>query len=632
MSYLSPLRLHFFGSFVAAPSTVNNDPAHFDNATFKPEYQLPGPGTTNGWWNPSGDANWRLLGCTITGAYRTDGTVAAATDPVLTCLVADSDRRAAAKLADLDSQQQMVSEIWGLEVRIATATGDTLMRGRYQVAPFMEIWTRWPELATQSDIPAGAMYQSVLTGLEWGDVSHSPMLSDLRAAAETGLLSIKFNVDKYNMNPQSPRFTQGRIAGTVGPASADEPCHWVLGRQLMARDTPGNQGFFVPVGGINSCVAVVDEPRGKILLDLGNALPSAGDGTIANLGTLSLACQVAGKNGSAGTTLPLGDVDYLRAGWYESTAGVVELPPDRTLTAAELATIAENPLLLAGTSGTPPVAVSEPPSGLFARADGFVFRLDAGGNAVARVYATRFGKPLPKAVVQAGFDNSQLQGGEYPPGTPRKALKFPASVKTDARGVAELPLQAKNPGNPRKYIDGQLYGVRPLLKAVAKDPAYPVNAAHFISVLVWDAFDAGHPPTWYGGLQPVFQQFANLYPIMARFLDLADYASVCANRNLLLLAFGLDPEDPNYMPATRELSMTKRAVILRWLNEVGADGKPLLGTPKKKQKKIAAPPAAVPAGEGIPASSAVERREDVPPGELVGGKAAASARRLEFAP
>src|SRR6516162_8147880 len=57
MSYLDPLRLHFFGKFQAAPSTVNNDPLHFDNAKFKPSYQqLWNATAANGWWNPLGDA------------------------------------------------------------------------------------------------------------------------------------------------------------------------------------------------------------------------------------------------------------------------------------------------------------------------------------------------------------------------------------------------------------------------------------------------------------------------------------------------------------------------------------------------------------------------------------------------
>jgi hypothetical protein len=44
MSYLNSIRLHFAGQFQAAPSTVNNDPLHFDNATFQPSYQQPATG------------------------------------------------------------------------------------------------------------------------------------------------------------------------------------------------------------------------------------------------------------------------------------------------------------------------------------------------------------------------------------------------------------------------------------------------------------------------------------------------------------------------------------------------------------------------------------------------------------
>ena len=56
MSYLNALRLHFAGQFQANPSTVNNDPGHFDNATFQPSYQkLQGPNfdPPNGWFNPA---------------------------------------------------------------------------------------------------------------------------------------------------------------------------------------------------------------------------------------------------------------------------------------------------------------------------------------------------------------------------------------------------------------------------------------------------------------------------------------------------------------------------------------------------------------------------------------------------
>ena len=121
MSYLNPLRLHFAGQFQANVSTVNNDPGHFDNAGFQPGYQdMQGSGMNppNGWFNPQGDAAWRFLGCTVTSAWQPSGAVPVS-DPVLQCIVADSNTLAPAKLVDLDSEQQLVSEIWGLQVRIA---------------------------------------------------------------------------------------------------------------------------------------------------------------------------------------------------------------------------------------------------------------------------------------------------------------------------------------------------------------------------------------------------------------------------------------------------------------------------------------------------------------------------------
>ena len=91
MSYLNSLRLHFSGQFQAAPSTVNNDPLHYNNRTFQPSYQDPQsgnkPSQLNGWWNPGGDAVWRLIGCGVTGAYI-GNRPAPSTDPVLDCLSA----------------------------------------------------------------------------------------------------------------------------------------------------------------------------------------------------------------------------------------------------------------------------------------------------------------------------------------------------------------------------------------------------------------------------------------------------------------------------------------------------------------------------------------------------------------
>ncbi len=576
MSYLNSLRLHFFGQFQAAVSTVNNDPTHFNNATFKPAYQQR-PG---GWWNPRGDANWRMIGCNITSAWLSNGQPAAADDPVLTCLIADSDRTVAAKLVDLDPYQQGVSEIWGMEIRIANGTGRTLMRANYKTAAFMDIFQRLP--GATGDGSACALYQSVLADIDWGNVGDSPFLQQLQNAASDGL-SIKFNVDAFDANYQSPTFTLGRVAGTIGPAEDTEPHQFVIGRHLMTTALP-NQGFFLPAGGVNFCQAVVDEPAGKIYLDLGNSLPTATmGGPFQNLGVMSLACATTDASGNT-KYLPLGNVDYLADGWYQKTAGVVALPTERKLGPDELNTVASNPLaiLLAPSGKQPTPAISEPDGGLYVRADQFVFRLNPGEGAEIHLYGSAYGKPLSDARVINFLDATQIGGGPgLPPvGVPEDALEFPRSVVLNEFGQARVPVSARNPGNPRSYIDGQVYGIRCVLEDTLAPPlGYPFDPSEFVSLLVWDEFTA-NPPVWYGCLQPVFQQYANLYPIMSRFVDLANYESVTDPDNLIPLSitFGLGLEDPNAMPVTRDLSGGKRKAILQWLNNPGPNGKPLKGT------------------------------------------------------
>jgi len=575
MSYLNPLRLHFYGSFQAAVSTVNNDPTHFDNATFKPVYQQRQSGqNANGWWNPRGDANWRMIGCDITSASLADGKPAPSTDPVLTCSIADSDRNVAAKLVDLDPAQQGVSEIWGMEIRIANQHGHTLMRGKYKVAPFIDLFERVFN-GGPGDSMGCAMYQSVLTDIEWGNIGDSPFLQALREASSNGLLSIKFNVDAFDDDFTSPTFTLGRVAGTIGPAAGDEPRHFILGRHLMATAGPG-QGFFIPAGNLNFCQAQVDQAAGKIYLDLGNSLcTQKPGGPFQNLGPMMLVCETSDAAGNP-EYLPIAAVDYLANGWYKKTAGVAVLPETRRLTKDELNTIARNPLaiLLTPSSGPQAVpAISEPSSGLYIRADQFVFRLNPGESADVDLYATQFGAPLPAARVINFLDDTQIGGGP-PVGVPETALDFPRTLVLDQSGRALLKITAADPGNPRQYIDGQVYGIRCALEDTLAPPlAYPFDPNELVSLLVFDKFTPDQPITWYGSLQPIFQQYANLYPIMSRFVDLSDYNSVVANRRMLSVAFGLDFGDPNYMPVTRDLSGDKRKAILDWLKN------PLDGTP-----------------------------------------------------
>jgi hypothetical protein len=621
MSYLNSLRLHFAGRFQANISTVNNDPVHFYNDAFQPSWQdLQGPNfdPPNGWFSPGGDAAWRLLGCKVTAAWLPAGEVPAS-DPVLQCIVADSDRQAPAKLVDLDPEQQLVSEIWGLQVRIADADGNTLLLSDFEHAAFMDIWDRAQGPTQAGDADAGAMYQSVLTNLQWGDVSGSTFLTKLQEAAADGLLSIKFNVDNINMKNTSPDFLTGRITGTIGPAAPSEPQHMVLGRHFLAA-TYGGGGFFVPAGGINNCAAVVDPDASCLFLDLGNALPTIGtSGAPVDLGELTLGVfdTVDGTPFASGAVTALGTISgYASNDWYAKTAGVVVLP----LTSTQLQSIASAPLVLRSANAA---FINEWPSGVFVTADTFVYRISPGDSVDMQFYLTQWGQPVSGATVFFAADPSQLQaqaGTQLPQFTvppvavPANALQFNGSATTDANGIAVLTVTATDPGSPRNFndgkdygIDGQVYGIRPSL-----DPQVygggPVDPWNFVSILLWSGFTAADPVTW-NDIAPAMTQYANLYPVMNRFLNLGDYDSVVAHTGLLTLAFSLDVANPNSMPVTRDLSPAKRQAILSFLAHPQRGEVP-------KVLAMAAPQA--PAAAAVAPASLARK----------GGKAAAAARRL----
>jgi hypothetical protein len=192
-------------------------------------------------------------------------------------------------------------------------------------------------------------------------------------------------------------------------------------------------------------------------------------------------------------------------------------------------------------------------------------------------------------------------------------------VVTDKRGRARLRLHAGDPGRPRDYIDGQVYALYPVLESTIVSPGdpYPFNQWNFVSVLVWSGFQPDEPPTWHGAVEPVLRQYANLYPVMRDFLDLGDYEQVCAQAKQLAIPFGRGIDDPGSMPVTRDLSAAKRETLLRWLTRPGADGKPLLGTPRAPADPGTLP--AAPAADAQPPGGQVSPRQ--------GGKAAAASRR-----
>lgn len=593
MSYLQFPRLTFSGRFQTDPSTVNNDPEHFDSANFRPTYDMPSVGNSademNGWWNPKGRAAWRFRDCSVTQVEYTDGTVCtnSVLDPVVGMPINSVIDRVEGKLVDLDPEQQMVSAIWGFQVFLGPKGSPIGFGGDYQTASFADIWSRFPK--GQPDSFFGAFFQSVIT-LTQQIVNDPPtgqaisrFLQELQAIVGTSgaQLSIKFNVDGYDDDPTSPTFTFGRVTGTIGAYLPDEPQQYLVGRVLQTTNPQLN---------MNTAYALV---QGNTLhLDLGNSLPTtAVGGPLLDQGPLVLYTL-----DPSGNPVAIGQVDYAGQGWYEQTAGVVSFP----LSATQLGYVKAQPLsLIQPNSVTGPVPyLAEAASGQFVRADQFVFRFNPAAGAAdshtARLYATQFGQPLANAQISFLLDPSIMQGfiQQVPGGVPGPAVGTPTdifaftdrtsgqvlspqtaggqtfyTISADANGVAALEIAASDPGNPRGYIDGQVYGLAYQVGPQPPGIGQIQNPSQILNFLVFDAYTVPAKPTWVRDVYPIFLQYAQLYPVMRRIVDLASYGSVMQHIQILKNVFSVPMTDPNYMPVTRDLSAARQRMILAWLDD-----------------------------------------------------------------
>ncbi len=531
----------------------------------------------------------------VTGGWLDGAAVTVGQDAAIGMALENSDQRVSGKLVDLDPQQQLVSEIWGMALRLTDSESRAYFNGHYGVAAFNNAWVRQRQDSAPNDQKIGAAYQSVLEKVVWNDAGVSPLLQALQAASQDGLLSIQFNVYGYGRDPSIPRYTLGRITGTIGPASAAEPRHFVLGRQMMPKLGPNPM---LPVHGINAFQCLVDPQRRTVTADFGNALKiENASGVLVDVGALSLAVlkssQVAdGGQVGADALEILGSIPYRQPDWYATTAGIQTF--DYTSNEWVREHIADQPLVLvkAVGAGAWQVVIQESLGGLYARADQYVYRLNPGENASVSLYATRYGSPIA-ATLTLAEDNNMIGGagsGQNIPnvpvpevGVPLSALQYPTEVETPADGSPFLvPVSAVSagPGNPRGYIDGQMYGIGYQIANPPLPAGYNASPWSFVSVLLFDAHPVPAEPTWYEDIQPILTQYGNLYPIMSRHLvDLGDYDSVVRHADILNLAFSLPVEDPNYMPVTRDLSAGRRATLLKWLNHPGENGLPLKGDP-----------------------------------------------------
>lgn len=539
MSYLDRPRLTFFGQFTANPSTINNLPANYGMPL--PYVQgSSNPGGVN--WNPNGRHNFSIDNCAVTGLVM-DGDPGAITGTVTTAQVG--------VLVDLDTQQQLVSQVIGMKLTVTVGGGSvtgTFMTNNFVDINFARITGE--NVNARGDGAAGAAYQSVLTDLTWNE-GGSKFLQALKAASKK-MLSIRMNVDAHHGIFGEPKFTTGRVAGTIGPYFAGEPLTFTNARFLRPTTDAYNSGW-------NAAPAKFDAKRGKLIVDLGNATPWTWAKDDAEPTSLVASVQVAtiaftAPNLNVVAALPQ-TVDTSDAA-YQANAFVQELDVPKSIPAGT------TPL---GIVSDGQILITENPTGAYVNAEPYVFRLEPGGTGEVTLWANTFQTPAASVSIALAPQNTWLinqQSGGPAPAMPPNGCTFPATVTTDANGKATFTLTAADPQNPRGPIPGQVYGV-----GWTWDLDLIPDQWNFLSVKVFDTIAVPDQPTWWNDVYPILAQYAYLYPAMQAIFNLNDYAAVVKNATQIIARLNLPDDSPGQMPITREMSASQKAIVLKWAGD-----------------------------------------------------------------
>ena len=586
MSYITIPRLAFSGNFQADVSTVNNDVRHYDNATFEPRFQDPevvNPQTQkveiyNGWYNPDGTGNFRLFGLTVHQALAEYG-ADPSKDPATGLFVNAQSQRSSCKIVDLDPQMQVVSTLFGLRIVLTDGTND-YFSGEFAASPFRD-------MANGRVYPASALFMSVLTNLEWSQIADtSPTLVALKAAAgqNGGKLSINLTPYAYGANQEGP------LVGSIGAYTAGDPDTFVAARRLVHNSSTSR-----PLIGD----MMADVAGSTLSFDFSNAINLSRDLSVRNIGDLHGAIlrksdDVTGLgtdaasitvNVQVGDTLTKDDIklldaiDYKAPGFLDTRAGLA----DCALDAEAQSLIKDHPVAIVSQTGADQyeVLLRETNGGLYARADNFVLRMDPPTTGAAhehvRFKITQWGKPVANVTLTTNALGTSATNtywgsgpdGPHAPKAPYHNINAPTGIAdistgfaSGADGWAVCPIAVTNPGNPRVYVDGQIYTAT---YNIAVGDASPQAQFDLLVIHAREAQDFPDPPSW-DDIKPFMQQYDNLYPIMSRHLfSLADPKVMSEHATLLTLAFSRPLDDPNHMPATRDLSTSKRQAVLNWL-------------------------------------------------------------------
>ena len=619
-SYLNLPRLSFTGHMRVDVNTVNNIPCNFDL-----EEPLGDPsGYQN--WNVNGTGEISFVNCTVSSAITHSG-MASNEDTVINGQVVNNLNEPYPKAVDLDVDYQFTT-IYGLTITIVKSDGQIALKGK--LVPMIMVQDMWirsictnfsVEQDNNFDHYLSAKSASVLTNVQWYDISGSPALQQLQAASEENGGNLSISLAMFFNTRVVPQFmftnfTLAYVVGTIGISSTNEPLMFNGNRLLSYQDIEQPD---LPLNSNDSCYQFqvsgsshpvwmykapfqIDSVSRRLSVDLSNAISQNLDGSLRNLGELWFGI----RDDVSGCIQLIGEkpIPYLEADWF--TKGSIA---DYILSETENKRLWTSPLHIVRTAADPTVTilsdhqqfqvnssrliVSCSDSGMFLqimlqevprfiRPMNYYFgRLEYKEEMTVQLLLTEFGRPVENETIEVILTSSN----SVP--TNGVLAAMPKST-TNAQGIATFVFQAANRiPFPRNYsepqlpcnktelpINGQVYTFTynasgaPAVNIFADDINFLIGTNQ-IAIHGFSYFSKPVNPTWVDDVRPIFSQYAHLYPVMRGILDLSKYSQVILPRNIHLLNYSmsLDFNHPSYMPVTRDIGTKMQNMILEWLNQ-----------------------------------------------------------------
>ena len=329
-----------------------------------------------------------------------------------------ANSRVEGKLVDLDPEQQMVSQIWGLRVLLGGPGQPIQIVSDFEPSAFADHLAEVSHRASpiRSSAPFSRVYSTSPNG---SPGSGSRFLNELAAGgAAPKQLSIKFLVDGFDDDFTSSNFTLGRVVGAIGVYSAGEPHHFVAGRCLSPLPTVPRYRRF------RRCRSTPPTPRSTETCCRSTSATACPPSPPADRWPIFNNCASRCLPPSQAPVV-LEVIDYTSPTWYTTTAGIVTI----RLTADQQRLAATTPLgiVQVGPQGVIPV-LSEAPNGLFIRADEYVFRLNPGDRTSTTFFATTLWKAPGQPADHAGVRPQQHAGADRPGARSRSAACRPSAI------------------------------------------------------------------------------------------------------------------------------------------------------------------------------------------------------------